>query len=111
MVDGAKENLEAIGKGQDYFEDKTFTADSNYHSPTNLEKCDKEHLDAYIPDKRFRTRAPRFGKGKGGRRKKSKRFTLNDFYYEEGTDQYRCPNGKTLCHWGCDLQEISSQSG
>lgn len=97
MLDGAKENMEAIGKGQDYFAGKTLTADSNYHSQTNLEKCDKEHLDAYVPDKRFRNRDPRFSDGKGRRRRKSKRFTLHDFHYDKATDQYRCPNGKTLC--------------
>jgi hypothetical protein len=53
MLDGAKENMEAIGRGRDYFEGSTFTADSNYHDPTNLKKCDEESLDAYIPDKRF----------------------------------------------------------
>ena len=97
MVDGAKENMEAIGKGQDYFEGKTLTADSNYHSPTNLEKCDKEHLDAYVPDKRFRTRDPRFVDGKGRRRRKRKWFRLDDFHYNKATDQYICPNGKKLC--------------
>ena len=97
MLDGAKENVRAIGKGEDYFSDKTFTADSNYHSPTNLKNCDREHLDAYVPDKRFRNRDPRIEDAKGRRRRKRKRFTLDDFHYEETTDQYRCPNGKTLC--------------
>ena len=42
--------MRAIGHGEDYFSGKTFTADSGYHSPTNLDTCDKEKLDAYIPD-------------------------------------------------------------
>jgi hypothetical protein len=96
MLDGAKENMQAIGKGEDYFLGKTFTADSNYHSPTNLRECDKAHLDAYVPDKRFRNRDPRFEHGKARRRRKRKRFSLDDFHYDEKTDQYRCPNGKTL---------------
>ena len=56
VLEGAKENMRAIGCGEDYFEGKTFTADSNYHSPPNLRKCEEEGLDAYIPDKRFRRR-------------------------------------------------------
>jgi hypothetical protein len=96
MLDGAKENMRAIGEKEDYFSGKTFTADSNYHSPTNLKKCDKEHLDAYVPDKRFRNRDPRFEDPKGRMRSKGKRFSLADFHYDETTDQYRCPNGKTL---------------
>jgi len=60
VLDGAKENMEAVGCGKSIFAGKTFTADSNYHDPTNLRKCDEEGLDAYIPDKRFRRRDSRF---------------------------------------------------
>ncbi|MBW2647988.1 MAG: IS1182 family transposase [Deltaproteobacteria bacterium] len=92
MLDGAKENVKAIGLGNDYFKEKTFAADTNYNSPVNLKKCDEEKLDAYIPDKDFRTRDSRFD----GRRRKSGRFILDDFKYNEETDTYTCPDGKTL---------------
>lgn len=92
MLDGAKENVKAIGLGDDYFVEKTFAADTNYNSPVNLKKCDEEKLDAYIPDKDFRKRDPRFD----GRRPKSGRFTLDNFKHNEETDSYICPNGKTL---------------
>lgn len=96
MLDGAKENMEAIGQSEDYFEGKILTADSLYHSPTNLKKCDEEKLDAYIPDKDFRKRDPRF-KGKGrSKAKKEKRFKLHDFQYNETRDEYICPNRKIL---------------
>ena len=96
ILDGAKQNMEAIGHSEDYFAGKTFTADSNYHDPTNLNKCDEEKIDAYIPDKRFRKRNPRFQgeRRQGGRRKD--RFTLADFKYNEDNDEYVCPNGKAL---------------
>jgi transposase len=96
MLDGAKENMEAIGRGRDYFEGSTFTADSNYHDPTNLKKCDEESLDAYIPDKRFRKRDPRFQSNTRRRRGNAARFTLQDFQHHEETDEYLCPNGKVL---------------
>jgi hypothetical protein len=54
MVDGAKDNLKKIGQSEDYFEDKIFTADTNYHNQSTLEKCEEEKLDAYIPDRKFR---------------------------------------------------------
>jgi hypothetical protein len=60
VLDGAKENMGAIGCGEDYFEGKILTADSNDQSPLNLKKCEEEGLDAYISDKRFRRRNPRF---------------------------------------------------
>ena len=95
MLDGAKQNMEAIGQSEDYFEGKKLTADSLYHSPTNLEKCDEEKIDAYIPDKDFRKRDPRL-KTKGKVRPKKKRFTLEDFRHNETTDEYICPQGKIL---------------
>jgi hypothetical protein len=96
MLDGAKENIEAIGQGGDYFEDNILVADVNYHGPANLNKCEDEHLDAYIPDKDFRKRDPRFATQERWSKKKSKRFTLEDFTHNEATDEYVCPNGKTL---------------
>lgn len=51
MVDGAKETLEKIGQAKEYFEDKIFTADTNYHNQSTLEKCQQEKLDAYIAAK------------------------------------------------------------
>jgi transposase len=96
ILDGAKENMEAIGQSEDYFSGKTFTADSNYHDSTNLRKCDEEKLDAYIPDKRFRKRDPRFRGERRQRGRSKNRFTLADFKYNEATDEYVCPNAKAL---------------
>jgi len=58
--------------------------------------CREENLDAYIPDKKFRTRDSRFAtqeRWKSGRRKK---FGLEDFRYQKETDEYICPKGKVL---------------
>jgi len=93
MVDGAKENIKDIGRGEDYFEGKILTADSNYHDPDNLKKCEEEKIDAYIPDKRFRKRDSRF---QNERRSKGGRFTLKDFVHTADKDEYCCPKGKVL---------------
>jgi transposase len=95
VVDGAKENLQSIGKPPDYFEDKILTADSSYHSIPNLNKCNEEKLDAYIPDNKFRNRDKRFA-SRVGYRPRSKKFTFADFQYDRDEDQYICPNGKRL---------------
>ena len=95
MLDGAKKNMQAIGQSEDYFEGKILIADSLYHSPTNLKKCDEEKLDAYIPDKDFRKRDPRL-KTKGRYRPKKERFTLEDFRHNETTDEYICPQENIL---------------
>jgi len=60
MVAGAKENLQTLGHPGDCLEGKFLVADSNYSSPANLGVCEEEKLDAYIPDKNFRTRDARF---------------------------------------------------
>ena len=96
MVDGAKDNLENIGESEDYFEDKVFTADSNYHNQSTLEKCQEEKLDAYIPDLKFRSRDCRFATRPRNKPKKDKKFVLQDFKYDEAADCYICPNGKIL---------------
>ena len=95
VVDGAKKNLERIGKGSDYFEGKILTADSSYHSVTNIAKCNAEKLDAYIPDNKFRNRDKRFAT-RVGYRPRSKKFTFADFRYDRDKNQYICPNGKRL---------------
>ena len=95
VVDGAKKNLESIGKGSDYFEGKILTADSSYHSVTNLNKCNEEKLDAYISDNKFRNRDKRFA-SRLGYRPRSKKFTFADFVYDEDKDEYICPYGKRL---------------
>ena len=99
VVDGAKENLASIGKGKDYFEGKILTADSSYHSVTNISKCNEEKLDAYIPDNKFRNRDKRFA-SRVGYRPRSKKFTFADFKYDRDKDQYICPNGKQLKRFG-----------
>jgi transposase len=93
MLTGALENLQSLGHEPDYFEGKIFTADSNYHTLVNLQKCEELGLDAYIPDRKFRNRDPRFASQK---RRQLRRFTLQDFRHDAALDQYLCPNGKIL---------------
>jgi transposase len=96
MLDGAKENLKKIGLQEDYFKGKLFAADSDYHSRTNMLKCEEEGLDAYIPDNKFRQRDPRFANRERHRRPVRKKLGLKDFHYKKKTNQYLCPEGKRL---------------
>jgi hypothetical protein len=93
MLDGALVNLRSLGHEPDYFKGKVFTADSNYHTQVNLRKCQELGLDAYIPDRKFRNRDPRFATQK---RRQVRRFTLKDFHHDEALDRYICPNGKVV---------------
>jgi outer membrane murein-binding lipoprotein Lpp len=96
VLDGAKETMEALGHGKDYFEGATFSADTSYHSTINIKRCEEEKLDAYIPDRYFRARDPRFARQESDGLKKKKKFTLGDFHYDETADQYSCVEGQVL---------------
>ena len=93
MVDGAKQNMKEIGYAEDCFRGTRWLADAAYHSTTNLAKCVEEGLDAYIPDKLYRTRDPLLSPIRPRRK-----FGLEDFQYDQETDTYMCPKGKLLKH-------------
>jgi hypothetical protein len=61
-----------------------------------LRKCEEEGLDAYIPDKRFRRRDPRFEREHKQRQRRTDRLTLADFEHHEQRDEYRCPQGRVF---------------
>ncbi|WP_210756882.1 IS1182 family transposase [Caldichromatium japonicum] len=98
MLTGAKKNLKAIGKDETFFQGKTLTADSNYHSVESLVFCQTEGVDAYIPDIHFRKRDERFAdrdRFKGGRQKEAP-FSLTDFTFDPDRQRYLCPQGREL---------------
>jgi len=96
MLDGAKDNVEAVGHGEDYFSGKVLVADTNYHSRVNLNKCNEMNLDAYIPDRFFRRRDPRYKAQRRYWPKRKQRFAVEAFNYNEESDRYLCPAGRFL---------------
>ncbi len=93
MLEGTLANLQSIGYEAACLTGKILTADSNYHTLVNLRKCQELKLDAYIPDRKFRNRDPRFDTQT---RRRSRRFTLKDFHHDEILDQYSCPDWKGI---------------
>jgi len=108
ILTGAKKNMCALGKEENYFHGKQLTADSNYHSFESLTLCKSEGLDAYIPDIQFRKRDERFAQqqrfkdGIHPRQRQSKNaatFSAEDFSFDAAKQVYLCPQGKELtCH-------------
>ena len=96
VLDGAKENMMRVGYEKDCFHGKILTADSLYHSSTNIKKCEDEKLDAYIPDREFRKRDPDLRIKTPVNPKVRKKFTLKDFQHNEARDEFICPLGKSL---------------
>ena len=105
MLKGTKENLETVGR-EDPLKDVTFTADTSYYSIENLEACKEHEVDAYIPDRDFRKRDPRFADAQRHRRSvdkhkkryKSKKrwFSPDDFTWDDRTKKLICPAGHAL---------------
>ena len=95
ILEGARENLQRLGHGEEYLAGKILTADTNYHSDINLRKCQELRLDAYIPDRYFRRRDPRYA-AQSRYWPRRKTFALEDFHYDENTDPYVCPHRTRL---------------
>jgi len=96
VVTGAQENMKVIGKGDDYFKDAVLTADTAYHSGENIKRCEEEGIDAYIPDKEYRKRHPGLKVKKSSIDSRRRKFSSEDFTYDEAADEYECPMGKRL---------------
>ena len=58
MIEGARENFEAIGNQQDIFEKAKLTGDSGFHTEANMKEVMEQGIDAYIADTQFRKRDP-----------------------------------------------------
>lgn len=98
-LEGATDNLTYATGYENPLAGATFTADSNYHSQTNLEACEQRAVDAYIPDNNFRKRDKRFDtreRHKAKERELRSHFTNEDFNHDPDTDTYTCPAGKPL---------------
>ncbi len=90
LIDGLKQNYQAIGLDPSKIQDKKLLADPAYFSTENLRKCDQEKLDHYIPDIHFRQRQDRYRDGK------EPKFSVVDFTDQDNGKFLTCPAGKKL---------------
>jgi transposase len=107
MIEGARENFEAIGNKKDVFEKAKLTADSGFHTEANMKEVMEQGIDAYIADTQFRKRDPRFSevdKYKERFRKDRAEYygvanlyrPHRDFTISEDKTHCICPAGKRL---------------
>lgn len=92
-VEAVKQNL-----GQEYIENAKLTADSGFHNTHNVEFCQAENIDAYIADKGFRSRDPRFKDYQRfkPKAKQKKYFSPTDFIVNNDRQSCHCPAGKVM---------------
>jgi transposase len=104
MVEGAKDNFQAIGDTEDIFKKAKLIADTGYFAKINLQLLDDENIDGYIPDHKFRKRDPRFNTAfrhdkpidKTQTARSAKYFQPKDFKYDHTLDKMICPAGKPM---------------
>ena len=110
MIEGVRENFQAIGRKEDIFSDTKLSADSGFHSVKNMEMLYGQQIDAYVADTLFRKRDPRFldvdrykERSRRERRKQfghNRLFTTEDFTFAPDLSHCICPAGKRLYRSG-----------
>ncbi len=110
MIELTRDNFTAIGNEEDIFTKTKLTADSGFHTNKNMEMLADEQIDAYIADRSFRKRDPRFDNaGRFKERtneerrkidKSRKQFLPGDFTFDPDFKFCICPAGKKMYRSG-----------
>lgn len=96
LIKKTEMNMGLIKTGWSFHESKV-VADTGYFSEHNCEFLQNNNIDAYIPDKFFRKRDPRFPTNFPHRKPGNKNLYGHDrFTFNESANNYTCPAGNTL---------------
>jgi hypothetical protein len=95
MMDSLEENMKTATGKEEPLKKALLEGDTGYFSEANLQEAADRGIKVLIPDPQFRQRDPYFAEKKKEKAGK-KRFVAEDFEYDEKTDSYVCPCGKTL---------------
>jgi hypothetical protein len=106
MLDKLQATMQTITGKDEPLEHATVLGDTGYFSEENLEEAEKRNVEVLIPDQQFRKRDESF---KDQKCHENRRYTKEDFTYNENDNTYTCPAGKTLEHKG--HVELNSNSG
>ncbi len=120
MLEGARRNLAAAGLGPQALEGAEVSADTGYFSNYNLEAFEAAKVDAYVPDRHFRQRDPRFANARRHRRatdrhkqqykSRQRWFGPQDFKFDPKTERLICPAGKRLYGTGRTVSNAQGYS-
>jgi transposase len=110
MVDGTRENFQAIDGEEDIFRKTKLTADAGFHSEQNMKMLAEEGIDGYVADTQFRKRDPHFAeygrykvchrKERAEREGRLNLFRTRDFFFPDDLSHCICPAGKRLYRSG-----------
>lgn len=106
MIQGTRENFQAIGREEDIFGKAKMTADAGFHTEANMRMVMEEGIDAYVADTQFRKRDPRFAevdrykerfrKERAEYYGKKGLYRVKDFTISDEKDYCICPGGKRM---------------
>src|SRR5215468_9150659 len=113
MIEGVRENFQAIGVQGDIFEQAKLTADAGFHTEQNMKMLFDQQIDGYVADILFRKRDPRFATAERHRaRAKAERqqerglgcYRPSDFIYDAASQTCICPAGNKLYRNGRNIE-------
>ena len=104
ILNGIDNNCITSGIDKKILNKVIITADSGFHNAENMQLVCEKHIDAYIPDNRFRQRDIRFSDAKKYKKQiakwqpdgKSKHYTSRDFHLDTISGDLICPAGKAM---------------
>ena len=103
MLDNLENNMKELTGKETPLKKSLIEGDTGYFSEENLQAAKEKGIEVLIPDPQFRQRDPYFAEKKKEKVPKKKRFTIEDFTYDEKEDNFTCPAGHTL-EYKCDVK-------
>jgi len=122
LIEATRKSFSDLDLSKDVFAKTKVTADSGFHSKAVIAAVEATGADAYVADRHFRKREPAFAgaerykqrekkeralerrKQRESREKdESKKFTVEDFTYDERNARCVCPAGQKLYCSGKDM--------
>ena len=97
MLDNLEKNMKIITEKKHPLENALLEGDTGYFTEANLQEAEKRNIEVLIPDPYFRQRDNIFEES-NKTRKKPKKYTVEDFTYDNRKNCYICPAGKILTY-------------
>lgn len=104
VVETVKETFETLDGQLSIFDETVLTADSGFHSEEGVKKLLDNNVDAYVADRKFRLRDPRYASLQEHKSKtidakhtsKARKYFTADQFHFDSTGTLICPAGKPM---------------
>jgi transposase len=100
IIEKIKERMQRLGVSEDVYDEGTVvTADTGFADEANMQYLHEQGIDAYVPDKDFRSRDPKFADQKARHGKTSKvkpMLTASEFQCDLQAKTCTCPAGQLM---------------